>query len=1193
MRRNVAMESAFCGACIRGGFLLSHCLSTAAALVLFVALLPTSSANGQSAPFVYVPNFFSNNVSVIDTSTNVVVGGAIPVGIRPVTAGIQGDQSLVYVTNFSGNNVSVINTASNAVIALIPVGNSPWGLNVTPDGKNVYVANSNDNTVTPINVATNTAGAPIAVGTRPKGVTVTPDGKTVYVANANSNNVTPINVATNTAGAPIAVGFSPFAVTVTPDGKTAYVSNFGSNTVTPINVATNTAGTSIPVGSGPIGIAVTPDGKTVYVANFNDNTVTPINVTTNTAGAPIPVGTTPLVGVAVSPDGKTVYVASQNGNTVTPITVATNTPGAPIPVGSSPQFPGICSNGNALLAGGLTFKANTSGALACTLASGPTGSPGPVFTGGTLQFAAAGISSSLPISLHAAGGTFDTSGNNATLSGAISGPGGLTKIGLGTLILSGAGSYAGATSINAGTLQAAAIGAFSPNSAYTVASGAFLDLNGFSQTIGSLAGAGNVMLGTATLTTGSDNTSTTFSGGIGGAGGLTKIGTGMFMLSGANSYSGGTTIQAGTLALSGLGTLGAASGAVTVAGGALDLGGTTQTQNGGVTLASGKIQNGTLSSTGSFGLQAGTISAALVGAGSLTKTTPGTVILTGTNTYTGTTTINAGTLEVDGAITNSSVVTVNAGGTLTGAGLVDPPNVVTIASGATFAPGNGTPGSSMTIAGNLAFQSGAVYLVQVNPATASFANVTGAASLAGAVQAVFASGSYATRQYDILHSAGLTGSFGSVATTNLPGFQASLSYTATDVLLTITAALVGTGGFATNQQNVATSLNNFFNNGGTLPPNFVSIFGLTGSNLANALTQLSGEVAASAEVGAFKLTNQFLGLMLDPFVDGRSGTGWPGGGGSSAMGFAPEREATSPPDIALAYAKVVKALPRAVVFDRRWSAWGSGFGGSNFTRGDLVVGSHDVTASDFGFAGGLDYHVSPDAVAGFALAGGGTNWGLAQGLGAGRSDAFQAGVYGSTRLGPAYIAAALAFADHWMSTDRFAPFGDHLTANFQGQSYAGRLEGGYRFAVLPTIGITPYAALQAQSFHTPRYSESDVTVGSFGLAFASRNATDTRSELGARFDDVTVINGMPLWLRGKLAWAHDWVSNPSLAAVFQALPGAAFVVSGATPAKDSALASAGAELHVTPNWSLAAKFDGEFAARSQTYAGTGTVRYTW
>ena len=86
---------------------------------------------------------------------------------------------------------------------------------------------------------------------------------------------------------------------------------------------------------------------------------------------------------------------------------------------------------------------------------------------------------------------------------------------------------------------------------------------------------------------------------------------------------------------------------------------------------------------------------------------------------------------------------------------------------------------------------------------------------------------------------------------------------------------------------------------------------------------------------------------------------------------------------------------------------------------------------------------------------------------------------------------------------------------------------------------------------------------------------------------------LPLALRARAAWAHDWITNPALDAVFQSLPGASFIVNGATPPKNSALASAGAELHLTANWSATAKFDGEFASGSQTYAGTGTLRYTW
>jgi outer membrane autotransporter protein len=165
-----------------------------------------------------------------------------------------------------------------------------------------------------------------------------------------------------------------------------------------------------------------------------------------------------------------------------------------------------------------------------------------------------------------------------------------------------------------------------------------------------------------------------------------------------------------------------------------------------------------------------------------------------------------------------------------------------------------------------------------------------------------------------------------------------------------------------------------------------------------------------------------------------------------------------------------------------------------------------------------------------------------------------------------------------------------------GQDYGARLEAGYRFAVpvhRGLVGITPYAAVQVQDFHTPTYSETDLTGGGFGLSYAAMSGTDTRSELGARFDDPTLLGSLPLILRARLAWAHDWVSNPALNAAFQALPGTGFTVNRAPIPKDSTLTSAGAQLFFTPNWSLIAKFDGEFASGSQTYDGIGQIKYSW
>src|SRR5262249_44234533 len=207
-------------------------------------------------------------------------------------------------------------------------------------------------------------------------------------------------------------------------------------------------------------------------------------------------------------------------------------------------------------------------------------------------------------------------------------------------------------------------------------------------------------------------------------------------------------------------------------------------------------------------------SAQYQGFGAFQKTGASTWTLTGTNSAAMPWTVNAGMLIVNGSIANSTI-TVNSGGTLAGTGTV---GATTIMSGGTFAPGN-SPGT-MTIAGNLAFQSGAIYLVQINPSTASSTNVSGSATLAGTVQAAFVPGSYVTRTYTIISAAGgRSGTFNTLTTTNLPaGFTASLSYTATDAILNLTATLgaLATGGLSGNQANVANALNAFFNNGGTL-----------------------------------------------------------------------------------------------------------------------------------------------------------------------------------------------------------------------------------------------------------------------------------------------------------------------------------------------------------------------------------------
>jgi uncharacterized protein with beta-barrel porin domain len=336
--------------------------------------------------------------------------------------------------------------------------------------------------------------------------------------------------------------------------------------------------------------------------------------------------------------------------------------------------------------------------------------------------------------------------------------------------------------------------------------------------------------------------------------------------------------------------------------------------------------------------------------------------------------------------------------------------------------------------------------------------------------------------------------------------------------------------------------------------------------------------------------NLFMGLLTDPFMHrGGGAVVSPGATGyaEEALGYA----ATKKTD---AFAMFTKA-PSA--YEPRWSVWASGFGGSQSTSGNAVVGSNNTTSGVGGTAVGADYLISPNTLAGFALAGGGTSFSVANG-GTGRSDLFQAGAYLYHTNGPAYLSAALAYGWQDITTNRTVTIAglDQLRAEFNANAYSGRLEGGYRFVSPATggLGITPYAAAQFVTFDLPAYAEQAIVgTNNFALDYGAKDVTDVRSELGIRTDKSWALSDGILTLRGRFAWAHDYDPDRSIAATFQTLPGASFVVNGAAQAADSALTTASIEMKWKNGWSTAVTFEGEFSNVTNSYAGKGVIRYAW
>ena len=609
--------------------------------------------------------------------------------------------------------------------------------------------------------------------------------------------------------------------------------------------------------------------------------------------------------------------------------------------------------------------------------------------------------------------------------------------------------------------------------------------------------------------------------------------------------------------------------------------------------AGGQLQLAGPSGTGTINTDTGittTINTPIVdgSAQNLGKVGGGTLIFGGSSTYTGTTTVTAGTLDVEGSIASSLMTTVNVGSKLTGNGTV---GNTTINGGGIFAPGSGMPGSSMTVAGNLALQSGAQYVVMLNPSSSSFATVTGTAALSGAtVNAMFAAGSYVGKQYTIVNTTGGLGgsTFSALVNSNLPsGFKTSLSYDANSAYLDLALLFIPppNSGLSGNQSGVGNALINYFNKNGGIPLVF-------GGLTTAGLTQVSGETATGGLQTTFNAMTQFMGMMTDPFTAGR-GVDEPGAPAfaDDALAYAAKRK---PVD---AFAMFTKAPPVAPTFEARWSVWASGFGGSQTTNGNTSSGSNTVSSSIGGTAVGADALLSPTTVAGFSLAGVGSRFSVANG-GSGHSDMFQAGAFVRHRVSSAYITAAAAYGWQDITTDRTVTVAgiDRLHAQFNANSLSGRVEGGNRYVTswLGGVGLTPYIAAQVVAFDLPAYAE--IAAGganTFALTYAGKTVTSTRSELGLRSDKSFAVADTILTLRGRAAWAHDYNTDRSIAATFQSLPGASFTVSGAAPARDAALTTASAEMTFISGISLAATFEGEFSDVTRSYAGKGVVRYRW
>ena len=252
--------------------------------------------------YAYVPNYNDSNISVVNTSTNMEIatieiegfgvvndkiGKMVGVAVLPDGNSVSPDRNYVYVANYGSNTVSVIDTYDMEEVdgSPIVVGENPVGVAVSPNGDYVYVANYGSNTVSVIDTSDwkEVDGSPIDVGTEPVGVAVSPSGDYVYVTCYNSADppqqgegelyVVDISDMDEVDVFSIVVGKRPVGVAVSPNGDYVYVAcrNDDELYVVDISDMDEVDVFSIVVGKRPVGVAVSPNGDYVYVACRRDD----------------------------------------------------------------------------------------------------------------------------------------------------------------------------------------------------------------------------------------------------------------------------------------------------------------------------------------------------------------------------------------------------------------------------------------------------------------------------------------------------------------------------------------------------------------------------------------------------------------------------------------------------------------------------------------------------------------------------------------------------------------------------------------------------------------------------------------------------------------------------------------------------------------------------------------------------------
>ncbi|MCW0047099.1 autotransporter domain-containing protein [Brevundimonas sp. BT-123] len=654
------------------------------------------------------------------------------------------------------------------------------------------------------------------------------------------------------------------------------------------------------------------------------------------------------------------------------------------------------------------------------------------------------------------------------------------------------------------------------------ASGLQFAVNGYTLTGGvlTLATPASVRVGDGSAAGAS--MSATIASVIAGTSGLDKTDFGTLILSGTNTYTGGTTVSSGVLQVSRDANLGAASGGVTLNGGTLRFSAEGSSAR---NFTAGAL-GGTLENANAL-----LLSGVIDGAGAFRKIGAGNLILTGDSSgFGGTFNLAAGAMRLDGQL--GGTLNVASGTRLSGAGTLR--NAVI--SG-TVNPGTGNGIGTLNASGNVTFAAGSTYEVDVTvDGRADRLNVTGTATLQGGnVSALFqgtnndACGASITSTI-LTAQGGISGTFAGVST-NYAFLTPTLSYDANNVRLTLArnAATFTERGVTANQQSSAAAAERL----GCGNAVYNAIIPLEVDTARYAFDQLSGEAHASARSGLLDDSRFFRDAMLAP--------------------------------------------------GERRGAWGNVYG--SWGRMDGDGNAAQVKRDGTGLFAGVDVPLGETFSAGIGGGYSRSDYAVADRVSSAEVESWHLGARVGVQAGGFDLSAGAAMAWHSFDMERaivFPGFSETASSRYDGETRQAFGRVGYAMRLSDATAVEPFAEVAWVEVKTDAFAE---TGGAAALSGRAETDDAVFTTLGAR--GSTQVGGLSL--SGRLGWRHAFDLDPARSRVSFA-GGDAFTVTGAPIAEDALVVDAGAEFTFGRGARLSVGYSGQMGDGVRDHGARAMLR---